>query len=74
MTYRPEVISFAVGMPANELFPSEALEAELIAHVRNRLSPHVAPRTVAFIDAIPMTATGKIKRRELRSRELDERA
>jgi acetyl-CoA synthetase len=49
---------------------SEALEAELIAHVRTRLSPHVAPRSVAFIDAMPTTATGKIMRRELRAREL----
>ena len=52
----------------------EALEAELIAHVRTRLSPHVAPRSVAFIETMPMTATGKIMRRELRSRELGERA
>ncbi|MEM6906352.1 MAG: AMP-dependent synthetase, partial [Pseudomonadota bacterium] len=40
----------------------------LIAHVRARLSPHLAPREVAFIDAMPVTATGKIKRRELRGR------
>ncbi len=36
-------------------------------HVRERLSPHVAPREIAWIDRIPMTATGKIMRRELRS-------
>ena len=49
------------------------LEAELIAHVRTRLSPHVAPRSVAFVETIPMTATGKIMRRELRAGELAER-
>lgn len=36
-------------------------------HVRERLSPHVAPRAVEWIDRLPMTATGKIMRRELRS-------
>lgn len=42
------------------------LEAELIARVREKVSPHVAPRIVEFIDNMPMTATGKILRRELR--------
>ncbi len=46
----------------------EGLEAALIARVRERLSPHVAPRLVEVIDAMPMTATGKIMRRELRNR------
>jgi acetyl-CoA synthetase len=49
---------------------SEALASELIAHVRTRLSPHVAPRRVEFIDRMPVTATGKIMRRELRARDL----
>ena len=34
--------------------------------VRRRISPHVAPRIVEFAESLPMTATGKIKRRELR--------
>ncbi len=47
---------------------SDALEAELIARVRTRVSPHVAPRVIEVIDKMPMTATGKIMRRELRAR------
>ncbi|WP_316015581.1 acyl-CoA synthetase [Roseobacter sp. HKCCA0434] len=47
-------------------------EAELIARVRARISPHVAPRRVIFVDALPMTATGKILRRELRDRAHEE--
>ncbi|WP_092778766.1 AMP-binding protein [Jannaschia pohangensis] len=43
-----------------------ASEAELIQWVRDRLSPHMAPRAVRFVDALPMTATGKIQRRDLR--------
>lgn len=45
----------------------EALAAELIAHVRARLSPHLAPREVRFLDEMPVTATGKIRRRDLRA-------
>ncbi|MCP5088843.1 MAG: AMP-binding protein [Rhodobacteraceae bacterium] len=44
----------------------EGLEAELIQHVRSRLSPHLAPKTIGPRDSFPMTATGKIMRRELR--------
>ncbi len=36
--------------------------------VRTRLSAHEYPREVAFIDAMPMTTTGKIIRRLLRDR------
>ena len=46
----------------------DGLEAELIARVRSRISPHCAPRAVEVIDSMPMTATGKIMRRELRAR------
>jgi acetyl-CoA synthetase len=40
----------------------------LIDRVRTRISPHVAPRDVVFVETLPMTATGKVLRRELRSR------
>ncbi len=46
--------------------PGEALAGELIDWVRARLSPHMAPRAVRFVDALPMTATGKVRRRDLR--------
>lgn len=43
------------------------LAEDLQHHVRNRISPHVMPRQIQWIDAMPMTATGKIMRRELRA-------
>jgi acetyl-CoA synthetase len=46
--------------------PSADLGDRLSAHVRARLGAHLAPRRVAFVDALPVTATGKIMRRELR--------
>lgn len=44
----------------------DGLAEALIARVRARVSPHVAPREMVFVDSLPMTATGKIQRRMLR--------
>lgn len=46
----------------------DGVEARLIARVKARISPHVAPRWVVQAESLPMTATGKIMRRELRDR------
>ncbi|MGB3280450.1 MAG: AMP-binding protein, partial [Pseudorhodobacter sp.] len=43
--------------------------ARLINRVKSRISPHVAPRDVVFVASLPMTATGKVMRRELRDRQ-----
>jgi acetyl-CoA synthetase len=48
----------------------EALGLELIGFARQRLGAAVAPREVAFLDAIPRTRSGKIMRRLLKAREL----
>ncbi|RSK35936.1 AMP-dependent synthetase [Rhodovulum iodosum] len=42
------------------------LEQALIRRVRDKISPHVAPRRIHWADSLPMTATGKIMRRALR--------
>ncbi|MBM3565594.1 MAG: AMP-binding protein [Alphaproteobacteria bacterium] len=47
-----------------------ALEEEIRAFVKTRLSPHEYPRRIEFRDSLPMTATGKIKRKELRDAEI----
>ena len=44
----------------------DALAAALQTHVKSRLAPHKYPRWIAFRDALPKTATGKIRRHELR--------
>ena len=41
-------------------------EAGLIAQVAAQLSPHMAPKWVRVLEAMPMTATGKIRRLDLR--------
>ena len=66
---RTEIVKAFVTL-APGVAGTPALIDELIAHVRTRLSPHVAPRLIEFIETMPTTATGKIMRRELRSRDL----
>ena len=46
--------------------PSDALARELQEFVKKNLAAHEYPREIEFIDEIPMTTTGKIKRRDLR--------
>ncbi len=46
-----------------------ALVAELQQHVRGQLAPYEYPKEIEFIDALPMTTTGKVQRRVLRLQE-----
>jgi len=45
------------------------LARELQAWVRTRLSAHEYPREIEFIEAIPVTTTGKVRRADLRQLE-----
>jgi len=48
------------------------LEAELKAHVKERLAAHEYPREIEALDELPVTTTGKIMRRVLRDRSAQE--
>src|SRR3954469_7696252 len=50
---------------------SDELVSEIQAHVRSRLSAYAYPRQIEFVDDLPKTLTGKIRRIELRQRELE---
>lgn len=45
---------------------STELSREIQDFVKHNLAAHEYPREIEFIDALPMTTTGKIKRRDLR--------
>ncbi len=47
--------------------PDEALAREIQDFVKVQLAAHEYPRFVQFTDTLPMTATGKVLRRELRT-------
>jgi 2-aminobenzoate-CoA ligase len=48
--------------------PSDELVAELQAHAKAQIAPYKYPRLIEFVDALPKTATGKLRRSELRAR------
>ena len=43
-------------------------EIELIAFVRERLAGYKTPKTVDFVDALPLNPTGKVLKRVLREK------
>ena len=64
---RGEIVkAFVVPQPG--VAPDLVLAEEIRAFVGERLAWYQAPREIVFVDELPMTATGKIIRRELRGR------
>ncbi|HKY24074.1 MAG TPA: AMP-binding protein [Gaiella sp.] len=62
---RGEVVkAYVVAAPGVTV--TDELSRELQAFVRERLSAYEYPRAVAFVDELPTTVTGKIRRGELR--------
>jgi acetyl-CoA synthetase len=51
--------------------PSDQLAKDIQAHVRRHLSAYAYPRLIEFVDELPKTLTGKIRRIELRQLELE---
>jgi acetyl-CoA synthetase len=49
---------------------SESLAQNIQQSVKQRLAAHEYPREIEFVDSLPMTTTGKIRRIELREREI----
>ncbi len=48
--------------------PSDELVREIQNYVKSRTAPYKYPRVVEFMDALPKTVSGKIKRKELREK------
>jgi long-chain acyl-CoA synthetase len=44
-----------------------ATAADVIAFCRERLAAYKCPRTVVFVEELPLTASGKIARRQLKT-------
>jgi acetyl-CoA synthetase len=47
----------------------QAIIKQLQAHVKGKLAPYEYPKEIEFVDALPMTTTGKVQRRVLRLQE-----
>jgi acetyl-CoA synthetase len=68
--FRTEIVkAFIVLRPGVKAGPE--LEEEIKNFVKVRLAAHEYPREIDFVDSLPMTATGKIIRRELKRLEIE---
>ncbi len=65
----PDFMADRSGYPGGaDQFDLE-MTATLQAHVKTMLAPYEYPKEIEFIDALPMTTTGKVQRRVLRLQE-----
>ncbi len=62
------VAAYASDTGAKAQFHAK-LTVELQAHVKGLLAPYEYPKEIEFVDALPMTTTGKVQRRILRLQE-----
>ncbi|MEL6996112.1 MAG: AMP-binding protein [Pseudomonadota bacterium] len=71
---RTEIVKAYVVL-AEGAAASDTLAEELQNHVKERLASYSYPREISFTDALPMTVTGKVIRKDLKARaatELDQ--
>ncbi|WP_254525750.1 AMP-binding enzyme [Natrinema caseinilyticum] len=59
----------AFVVTADDGQPTTELRETLETRVKERLAPYEYPREIEFIDELPKTSTGKIRRKSLRERE-----
>ena len=65
------VKAFVILAPGYE--PSEELTKELQDHVKRVTAPYKYPREIEYVTELPKTISGKIRRVELRKREMEKR-
>ena len=52
--------------------PSEELKVEIQNHVKRNTAPYKYPRIVEFVDELPKTVSGKIRRTEIRKHDFED--
>lgn len=65
---RTEIVKAYVVLKAD----TSASEKELQVYVKDRLAHYSYPREIAFVEALPMTVTGKVIRKDLKARAAQE--
>jgi acetyl-CoA synthetase len=63
---RTEIVLAFVVLNAG-FVPGDDLVRDIQQHVKTRLAAHEYPREIRFVEGLPMTATGKVIRKELRA-------
>jgi acetyl-CoA synthetase len=65
----PDFIAAQAQSSGSRALFDKNLIAELQAHVKGKLAPYEYPKEIEFVEALPMTTTGKVQRRVLRLQE-----
>jgi acyl-coenzyme A synthetase/AMP-(fatty) acid ligase len=64
---RGAVVRAVVVLRSGDYVPSPELVRELQEHVKRETAPYKYPRIIEFVEELPKTASGKVKRAELRT-------
>lgn len=67
---RGEVVKAFIVLAAGHI-PSDELAKALQDHVKATTAPYKYPRRIEFVDSLPKTVSGKIRRKELRDAEFE---
>jgi len=67
---RGQVVKATIVL-TNGYNPSDELIKEIQNHVKNVTAPYKYPRVIEFVDELPKTISGKIRRVEIRSKDED---
>jgi acetyl-CoA synthetase len=70
---RTEIVKAFIVLKADVKAGAE-VAADIKQFVKVRLAAHEYPREIEFVDALPMTATGKIMRKDLKAREVKKKS
>lgn len=65
---RGQVVKATIVL-TNDYQPSEELKKEIQNHVKKVTAPYKYPRVIEFVDELPKTISGKIRRVEIRSKD-----
>ena len=67
---RGEIVKAFIKLNENYK-PSDDLKDDIKNYVKKKLAAHEYPREIEFINEIPLTVTGKVKRKELRDSDIE---
>ena len=66
--YRGQIVKATIVLTKNYK-PSDELKTELQNHVKRVTAPYKYPRVIEFVDELPKTISGKIRRAEIRNND-----
>jgi len=67
---RGQVVKATIVL-AKTFTPSDELKKELQDHVKKVTAPYKYPRIVEFVNELPKTISGKIRRNEIRKKDAE---